>query len=275
MSKVGELVLRHLSEPVSSGAVYEHTTAVSRDPLSTLEREFEIFGEVVAGRKVADFGCGEGHQSIALANRYGCEVVGIENNSARRQTAQLAASSANLSPSQIGFVDKPTEDMRGQFDIVISHDSFEHFDNPGAVLRQLTGLLKESGRLFITFGPPWLSPYGSHMYFFCRVPWINVLFSESTVLNVRKLYRNDGATRYEDVEQGLNKMTVRKFEKLVTTNDMRIEFLRYTCILGMNALSRVPLLREFFINHVSIILTPEQASQNETLSKVARQPRAH
>lgn len=39
--------------------------------------------------------------------------------------------------------------------------------------------------LLITFGCPWLSPYGSHMHFFTKMPWINVFFSETTVMRVR------------------------------------------------------------------------------------------
>jgi hypothetical protein len=65
------------------------------------------------------------------------------------------------------------------------------------------------GCVLITFFEPWLSPYGSHMSHFTRVPWINVLFSERTVMNVRSLFRSDGATRYEDVEGGLNRIDSR------------------------------------------------------------------
>ena len=81
--------------------------------------------------------------------------------------------------------------MKGGFDIVLSHNSMEHFGDPARILDVMKSALKPDGRLYITFGPPWYAPYGSHMHFFTRVPWVNLLFSERTVMAVRARYRND------------------------------------------------------------------------------------
>lgn len=257
MSAMGEFILRRMSMPAGGAATELDDSQGEKDALATLTREFDDFERAVAGRKVIDFGCGEGRQSIALAARYGCKVTGIEANAARRRIAEIAARGAGLTEKQAAFVEKATPAMNGRFDAVISQNSFEHFADPGAILDQFKRLLNNRGKLFITFGPPWLAPYGSHMYFFCRVPWVNVLFSERTVLNVRKDYRHDGASRYEDVEQGLNKMTVARFERLAAASGMRTEFLRYTCIRRMNFLAGIPMLREYFINQVSAVLSNE------------------
>jgi hypothetical protein len=93
------------------------------------------------------------------------------------------------------------------------------------------------------------------MDFFCKVPWINVLFPEEVVLKVRSRFRNDGAKRYEDVESGLNRMTVAKFEDIVSSSNLKISYRHYECIRGINSLGKVPLLREFFINQVTTILS--------------------
>ena len=84
---------------------------------------------------------------------------------------------------------------------------------------------------------------------------MNVLFAEQTFMNVRKRFRTDGATKYEDVESGLNKMSVAKFERIITSSSLKIEFKNHRCIKEINLLARIPFLREFFINQVSVILS--------------------
>ena len=225
------------------------------NPLSLLRNEYPNFGALVSGKRVVDFGCGMGSQSIALVQEYDCSVVGIDSNQKTLEKAIEHAKSYNIPQSKLSFVDKVSDSMLNNFDIVISQNSFEHFSNPSMILDEMQGLMNESGKLLITFGPPWFAPYGSHMQFFCKVPWINVIFPEETVMNVRSRFRSDGATKYEDVESGLNKMTTAKFERIVMSGNLKIEFKNYKCIKGIKLLSKIPFLREFFINHVSVILS--------------------
>jgi SAM-dependent methyltransferase len=224
--------------------------------LSLLENDYPSFGNLVSGKRVVDFGCGLGYQSIGLVQKYDCFVVGIELNHRTLKNAIDLANSHNIPETRLSFVDKISERMLKSFNIVISQNSFEHFHNPSMILEEMRGLINESGRILITFGPPWLAPYGSHMSFFCKVPWINVFFSEKTVMRIRSRFRSDGATNYEDVEFGLNKMTIAKFERIIMSSNLKIEFKRFKCFIkGINLLSKIPLLREFFINRVSVILS--------------------
>lgn len=277
MSRIGEICLLYMSKDMSQareGRKSGGATGNEREPLSILAREFGGFGNMVAGKKVVDFGSGEGYQSVALVAQYGCEVVGVEPNGTRRRKAEFKAATAGISRDRLRFVGMVADDMIGKFDIAISQNSFEHFAKPGATLNILQSLLHPQGKLLITFGPPWLAPYGSHMYFFCPLPWVNILFSESTVLNVRKAFRDDGADRYEDVEQGLNRMTLAKFERLVAATGMHTELRRYTGIRGINFLSRIPTLRELFVNHVSVILSRTDNAVNGLISGEADAPDA-
>lgn len=81
----------------------------------------------------------------------------------------------------------------------------EHFSHPVRAINQMKYLLNQMGRVIITFGPPWYAPYGSHMQFFTKLPWVNIFFPENIVMNVRSHYRDDGAKRYEEVEMALTK----------------------------------------------------------------------
>ena len=92
------------------------------------------------------------------------------------------------------------------------------------------------------------------MHFFCKLPWVNMFFTEATVMKVRGLYRNDGARRYEEVESGLNRTTVRKFERIVRESGLQIQHSRYQFVKGQDWLARIPLLRELFVNGVSVTL---------------------
>lgn len=223
--------------------------------LNLLTRVYPNFDSIVSGKRIVDFGCGLGYQSIALVKKYGCSVVGIDSNRKTLKKANDNARAHNISPQELSFVESVSVDMMNSFDIVISQNSFEHFENPSKVLDTMRSLLNDSGIILLTFGPPWLAPYGSHMHFFCKIPWVNVLFPEKVVMKARGHFRSDGAKRYEDVESGLNKMTIAKFEHIISSCNLKLTYKNYECIKGLNSLAKLPLLREFFINHVTATLT--------------------
>lgn len=235
---------------------YAHGSQVSS--LSLLRREYPDLSSLVRGKAVVDFGCGEGLESIALAREENCAVLGLDTNTRILERAIGNAAIAGLQDRQVIFLARPTKEMLGAFDVVVSQNAMEHFPDPEGVIREMKALLRPGGVLLITFGPPWFAPYGSHMHFFCRVPWLNLLFSEKTVMAVRSRYRNDGAERYVDVESGLNMMTLRRFEDFVSRSGLSIRSRRYGCVKGQDWLGRIPWIRELFVNRVTAILTNNQ-----------------
>ncbi len=252
---IGERILLSLSRAPGAFDYRQGDAGQSLDnALTLLTRVFPDFAALVSGKRVVDFGCGVGYQSIALVKRHGCSVVGIDSNPKTLRKAVDNAEAAELSPKQLYFVESISPEMLHGFDVVISQNSFEHFPAPATVLAAMVSLLNDSGLILITFGPPWWAPYGSHMHFFCRVPWVNVLFPENVVMNVRSRFRSDGATRYEEVESGLNRMSIAKFESIVASCNLRLIYKKYECVKGLNCLAKLPLLRELFINHVTAVL---------------------
>lgn len=221
--------------------------------LSTLCREFPGFMSNVVGRRVLDYGCGMGYQAAALALAGSEYVLGVDSN---RSVLDLAVRQApqSMLEDQLVLREKVPSDLVGTFDVVVSQNSMEHFPDPVAALHEMRSALKPDGRLFITFGPPWFSPYGSHMGFVTNLPWVNVLFDERSIMSVRSRFRRDGATRFEEVEGGLNRMTVRRFERLVTRSGMRIDYKNYHCVKGINLLGVLPMVRELFVTNISCVL---------------------
>lgn len=257
--KIGERILASLSRPADAPDLGE---AANEPPvahaLDDLLRRFPDLRARVRGKRVLDFGCGAGRQAVALAQAGAAFVLGVESNPRTRAGAQALARAERIGAGRLAFAPAVPRQMRGRFDIVLSKDSMEHFSQPEAVLAEMRAALAPGGRLLVTFGPPWLAPSGSHMHFFTRLPWVHLLFSERTVMAVRARYRADGARRYEEVESGLNRMTVRRFERMTAAAGLRMERRRYDCVRGLRVLGRPPLLRELFINNVACVLAPRE-----------------
>jgi SAM-dependent methyltransferase len=255
--RVGEKLLLLVCRPPDS-AEYRHIQEYGTgDALTILRRVFpDLLGQV-AGKEVLDFGCGSGRQAVALAELGARRVVGVDINPAALQQARRAVEQAGMM-DRVEIVDRLGEEHTDRFDLVLSQNTMEHFADPRASLAAMKRAVLPGGTVFITFGPPWLAPYGSHMYFFTRLPWVHLLFSEQTILKVRSRYRDDGASRYE--EAGLNRMTLARFERLVEESGLAVRSRDYECSRGLSVLGRLPWVRELFVNHVSCALDKPLAS---------------
>jgi len=135
----------------------------------------------------------------------------------------------------------------------------EHFRDPIARLREMTIALVPNGRLYMTFAP-WLSPYGSHLQFMTLMPWINVLFSERTIMAVRPRYKSDGATSYQEVRGGLNKMTLARLERMASRIGLLAVYRKDICVLSLSPVSKVPLVREYLTYQVNSVFALQAAS---------------
>lgn len=202
------------------------------------------FWERIRGKVVIDFGCGQGHEAIDMARLGAARVIGVET-----LEKWLAAARANLARSGVTnceFVRRTDE----QADIVLSIDSFEHFDHPERILEEMARLLKPDGRVIASFGPPWYHPLGGHFPLF---PWGHLVFAEKSLMTWRSQFKTDGATRFEEAEGGLNQMSIRKFERLVSQSSLQLESLKTIPIRAVRRL-HCRLTREFFTSVVQATL---------------------
>lgn len=214
------------------------------------------FCKDIAGKTILDFGCGWGYQVIAMALKGASFVVGVDvREEFCSQGIKLAREFGVY--QKVEFITKIEDNLYEHFDLIISQNSFEHYGDPHGVMILWKKILKPKGKIYIVFGPPWYAPYGSHMHFFTKIPWLNLLFRESTVMKVRSHFRSDGAKRYEEVEGGLNKMSINKFEQIIREPGLRIRYINYHAVKGIRFLTKLPYLRELFVNHVGCILVKE------------------
>ena len=223
------------------------------DPLALLRRSFPGRLEDLTGLRVLDFGCGSGAQVVALARAGAAHVVGVEIGQRFAAEAKRRAQAAGLA-ERVEILPAPRPEDEGRFDLVVSQNAMEHFREPLGALTAMKRALAPRGSVLLVFGPPWYAPYGGHMYFFTRLPWVTLLFSERTVMSVRARYRDDGITRYADLEQGLNRMSVARFERLVEASGLEVIDRRDEHAHGQRWLGARPLLRELLTTQISCVL---------------------
>ena len=74
-------------------------------------------------------------------------------------------------------------------------------------------------------------------------------------MKVRANFWSDGATHYEDVQGGLNRMTLAKFARIVRNSGMKGELLlRYYATKNLPLVAKLPVVREFLTNSAAYVL---------------------
>jgi SAM-dependent methyltransferase len=213
-----------------------------------------IFGtqlwDSLAGKVVIDFGCGYGGEVIDIARHGARKAVGLDMREHVLEEARRRAIDAGVA-DRCEFVTKTDEPA----DVIMSVDAFEHFADPPAILRVMRGLIKDDGRAIISFGPTWYHPVGGHS--FSVFPWSHLVFTERSLLRWRADFKSDGATRFGEIEGGLNQMTIREFERLVAASDFEFESFEAVPIRRLRPLHN-RLTREFFSSMVRCRLVPKR-----------------
>jgi SAM-dependent methyltransferase len=202
--------------------------------------------ERLRGKDVLDFGCGVGAEAVEIAG-VARSVFGLDIVAASIEKARERAAAAGVADRCTFGTTPPARKM----DAIISLDSFEHFGDPGDILRQMYDLLRPGGQVVVSFGPPWFHPFGGH--FFSVFPWAHLVFSEAALIEWRSAFKTDGATRFREVEGGLNQMTVRRFEKLVADSQFRLAHLEVVPIRKLRPVAN-RLTREFTTSIVRCVL---------------------
>jgi len=173
---------------------------------------------MIQDKIVIDFGCGDGVATLDLARHGARKVIGLDILQNALDQATRNAANAGLDT-----LCEFTTSTDTKADVIVSLDAFEHFGDPAAILDMMHNLLQPGGCVMASFGPTWYHPLGGHL--FSMFPWAHILFSESALIRWRANIRPDGATRFSEVEGGLNQMTIARFERLVAASQFRIESL--------------------------------------------------
>jgi SAM-dependent methyltransferase len=185
-------------------------------------RFFEEDGFALGGRRVADFGCGDGVTTLGVAHATNPSVIVgfdiVETNVKglawkARENGVGAPLGENLlfrtsDPERI-----PAEDS--SFDAVYSWSVFEHVRDPGAAAREIRRVLRADGALMIQIWPLYYSPHGSHLMYWFPEGFVHLLESDEVIES--RLRSTVGASdelghSVEDFRT-LNRITVDELQK--------------------------------------------------------------
>jgi len=212
-----------------------HATATPRLPLASILGAH--FSETVKGKTVVDFGCGHGDDVVQLSQLGAALAIGLEV-----RPELVAENQARHAVPGVQFATQLSSDLAAKVDLVISVDAFEHFDDPAFILKEMQRCLRPGGEVWISFGPPWRHPRGGHL--FSVFPWAHLLLSEKALIRWRAQYFHDGATRFNEVAGGLNKMTLGEFDALIAQSSLKLLDLQCRPIWGRPLVQKL-LGREF------------------------------
>ncbi len=73
-------------------------------------------------------------------------------------------------------------------------------------------------KVILGFGPIWGHPLGGHM--FSVFPWAHLVFTESALMRWRAKFRSGNLTRFSEMPEPLNRMTIHRFKRLVKASPL-------------------------------------------------------
>lgn len=143
--------------------------------------------------------------------------------------------------------------MRNSFDVVFLDDVMEHVYNPEGTLREALRVVKAGGHISINF-VPYYSPLGGHLYNFISRWWLHLFLPRSVVKKIllRKAPIGFRTPSMEwDDYNSLNRITVRRFERMLRHSASMINILHYQIT---NRVARLPIVKELIAGSVICIL---------------------
>ncbi|HEX3716439.1 MAG TPA: class I SAM-dependent methyltransferase [Verrucomicrobiae bacterium] len=222
----------------------------------------ERFGDRVSfkDKRVLDFGCGYGSMSVVVAEQGAKRVVGIDTDDERVNFAKykLRTEFKHFS-DRIEFA-VPNEFKHETFDLVISEDCFEHYEDPVAIMKQISTMLGPNGKVIIGFSCLWKSPGGGHIGCMTKLPWAHLVFPERVIMRERKRYRPDENARcFSEIRGGLNKMTYDKFLNTMEESGYEIESLatnvsKSKLVPIANLIRKIPFCFEYFTKNLYAVV---------------------
>ena len=135
--KLGYHILKAISADGQTGYMGNNVYA-ERSKLATLLGD--NIWEETRDKVVIDFGCGTGVESVELAEHGAKKVIGVEIQDKRLQAARQRADEHGVADRCL-FTTEPVESA----DVIVSLDSFEHFDDPAEILRVMHSMLNPNG----------------------------------------------------------------------------------------------------------------------------------
>ncbi len=225
--------------------------------------EYTDIDTMFRGRTVLDIGCGAGGKSLYYLSQGAEKVVGIDIVPHYKEEAEALAAKLGLEGFTFMVQDAAATDFADDtFDTIIANDAMEHVARPEAVLKEIHRILKPGGRFYVNF-PPYNHPFGAHLSDVIGMPWVQVFFSDKTLIAAYKELvadKPDGADRIafrfstdengEEYYSYINRMTIKRFRRILADTDLPHIYYREVPLRPYLAWLNKIGLREYFTRMV-------------------------
>lgn len=213
-----------------------------------------------AENRALDLGCGLGAMVFDIAEAQAALVVGLDIHAPYiKFTHEKLEKDYSHLKKIVNFYDCHLSELdEGDFDIIISKDTFEHIIDIEACLQSMATRLRPDGRIFVGFSPLWRSIRGDHHRTRTWFPWGHVIFPEQVIIRgLREIYPEKNIKRIEDL--GLNKLSLHELKAILARVGLRATYLHVNVSenLGMKLynLGRfLPGLAEYFTHNVYMVI---------------------
>ena len=128
----------------------------------------EYINEEIHGKKVLDFGCGEGHV-VLQANKLGANAWGYDESKTGMHLWDDGDSRLTTSFDKIK--------SHAPFDLVILYDVLDHTVNPVETLKQVHSICHGKTRVWVRCHS-WMSRHAGHYYQKLNKAWIHLVFTD-------------------------------------------------------------------------------------------------
>ena len=224
-------------ESFASGEFYNRQTQDS-DHMEKILRFVKIRGKM----RVLDLGCGSGYLSFPMAkNNPDSEVIGLDIVSDTLEANRSKANEErikNLSFVRYDGIDFPFEDQ--SFDLVVTRYALHHFPDIGHSIGEMSRVLKEGGKLFISDPCPnecdterFVDDYmrlkkDGHIKFYTKDEWKSLCgkcdlnYVDGFESSIRFPKKKNTAYGYEEVLAKHNKAVIESYDFAETDTELFI-----------------------------------------------------
>ncbi len=225
--------------------------------------------EMFKDKIVLDIGCGAAGKTLYYAKCGVTKIYGLDVVSSYEEQATDLADIKGLSDKFEYVIADGRKLPFGDntFDSIIMNDSLEHVDDPAIVISECHRVLKKGGVLYANF-PPYYHPYGAHLSDAIGMPWVQMFFSDETLIETYKdLVRDlpDGQNRInfrisknkngKEYFSYINRMTIKKFHKIMVKSGYDMSYYKEIPLRSFFApLAKLPILKEIFVKMVVLVI---------------------
>lgn len=122
------------------------------------------------GKKILDFGCGEGHVA-EYAAKASLKSIGYDLIHSGKLEWEIENSNFLLTTDWLKVL------SNGPYDLIILYDVLDHCENPVEVLQRIKSVCKSDTKIFVRCHS-FMSRHGGHLYRQLNKAWLHLFFSD-------------------------------------------------------------------------------------------------